>query len=528
MPYKKPIPRTEQEWKAFHYWRAHPVEAVKDWFKTTPDDWQGDALNGIFAGDVDRGAFKAAHGVGKTALFAWAGWIFLNCYQNCRLVATAPTFSQLHDVLFPEFAKWHAKFNERTRDEWHVSGSHIRHKIAPMEWFGVARTSNKPANMQGFHGNDLMILGDEASGIPADVFEVVEGALSEAGEEGKTAKLLIGGNPNFTSGELYDAFNRNSDLYHRITITGDPTLIGSLNPEHASREHGHLYYSKRVKEKYRTTMEKKYGLESAVYDVRVRGLFPRAADDAIFPFQWVQHAMQLEIPVTFDPVADGVTLVLDVARGSGAESVLGYFRRGYCYKLDAIRTSAKSTTPTINMVKDAVLKLIKENLRLLTIIVDEPGVGGGVIDALRRDNLPVTAYNGGVGMKVDVDPPEDCRMFLNKRARDHWHVRRQLELGRLPLPHDEVLLAQMTTLLFGYQGEKIKVESKEDLKDRLGKDASPDRSDVIVMGMAPQYSAAQIAGSLTKDDLLVGPSRPRPPRLGDFHHVDPDEDDEIY
>jgi len=31
--------------------------------------------------------------------------------------------------------------------------------------------------------------------------------------------------------------------------------------------------------------------------------------------------------------------------------------------------------------------------------------------------------------------------------------------------------------------EKIQIESKQDLKDRLGKEASPDRSDVIVMAL---------------------------------------------
>jgi phage terminase large subunit len=225
--FKKPPKRTDREKAAFAAWLAEPVSAVKDWFGVTPDDWQGDALNGIFT-DKDRCAFKAAHGVGKTTLFAWAGWIFLECFENSRLVMTAPTFAQLHDVLLPEYGKWHSKMNDTMKGEWNISGGHIRHKGAPYEWFGVARTSNKPANLQGFHGEYLMIEGDEASAIPAPVFEVIEGALSEAGDDGKIAKLLIGGNPNFTTGELYDAFNRNSDLYHCVTVTGDPTLLAQV------------------------------------------------------------------------------------------------------------------------------------------------------------------------------------------------------------------------------------------------------------------------------------------------------------
>ncbi len=520
MPYKKPEKRTEREAKAFQHWLAHPTEYVKDVFNVTPDDWQGDALNGIFTSQ-DRCAFKAAHGVGKTTLFAWAGWLFLNAYEGSRLVATAPTFSQLNDVLFPEYAKWHGKMTERMRDEWQISGKHIRYKGDPYNWFGVARTSNHAANLQGFHNSNIMIQGDEASAIPEEVFEVIEGTLSEAGEEGKVAKLLIGGNPNFNSGELYNAFNKNKELYHCVSVTGDPKLLDELvvkQGEH-HRLHGRIYYSPRVKATYINNMTKKYGEDSAIFDVRVRGIFPRAADDAIFPFEWVQRAMTLDIP-KFDQHADAVTLVVDVARGSGAESVIGYFRKGLSTRTDAKRAPQKTTTITFNMVKEAVQNVKDDGLRLQTVLVDEPGMGGPVIDALRRDGVGVTAYNGGVGMKAGIDPAEDCRMFLNTRARDHWHVRRLLEQGRLPLPNDEVLLAQMTSLKYGYVGEKIKVEAKEDLKDRLGKDASPDRSDVIVMGTAPQYSAAAVHGALTNGDIILGSPRPRPLDTGDFYDGD--------
>jgi hypothetical protein len=37
---------------AYANWAKNPVEAVKDWFKVTPDDWQGDVLNGLFPGPV--------------------------------------------------------------------------------------------------------------------------------------------------------------------------------------------------------------------------------------------------------------------------------------------------------------------------------------------------------------------------------------------------------------------------------------------------------------------------------------------
>jgi phage terminase large subunit len=144
MAYKKPSERTPAEWAAYANWAKNPVEAVKDWFKVTPDDWQGDVLNGLFRGQFDRVAAKAAHGPGKTAVDAWAALIFLNCFKDSRVVATAPTFAQLHDVLFPEIARWHSRMNGRMADEWAISGGHIRHKFNPNVWFGVARTRTSP------------------------------------------------------------------------------------------------------------------------------------------------------------------------------------------------------------------------------------------------------------------------------------------------------------------------------------------------------------------------------------------------
>lgn len=526
MAFTKPSKRSEQEWKAFKHYLANPVEAVKDWFGVTPDDWQGDVLNGVFKaaetlpdGTIiwgkDRVGYKAAHGVGKSTVDAWAGWIFLNGYEDCRLVATAPTIHQLTDALWPEYAKWHNKMPKRMQDEWQLSATHIRHKINPYEWFAVARTSNKPANLQGFHKESLMIQGDEASAIPENVFEVIEGTLSEAGDEGKVAKLMIGGNPNFASGELYNVFNRNLELYHGITITGDPEWFATLGIKQGEfvPGHGHVYYSKRVRPRYVATMEKKYGRDSAIFDVRVRGIFPRAADDVIIPWEWANRAPGIEGLPTFDPIADQVTLVVDPSRGGGAETALGLFRRGLPYKLWAFKNGTTSTTPVIDAVNEAILQeIIGKGLLLAEIVVDEPGIGGGVIDVLRKQGLPVRAYNGGINMKANVDSIDDFRQFVNIRSRDWWSVRRKLELGLLPLPGDlnerEILIGQLTSLKYKYQHEKILCESKDDLKDRLGKEASPDRADVIVMGTSKSIGHIGAVKELSEEDVQYGEDRP--------------------
>jgi phage terminase large subunit len=483
------------------FWRKNPNEAVKDWFGVTPDDWQGDVIHEFFTGQGDRYAVKSAHGPGKTATEAWIGWLFLNFYDDSRVVASAPTMAQLGDILWPEYAKWHEKMPAQLKTMWDISGAHIRSVIKPKQWFAVARTSNKPANLQGFHNANILIQIDEASGVPQDVFEVIEGALSEAGDDGKIAKLFIAGNPNFTSGELFDAFTKNRSLYHRYTVTGDPNLLNELKVEQGADHpnNGKVFYSRRVKAKYVQTIAKKYGDEGAVFDVRVRGMFPRQDDGAVIPLEWAERAKGRELP-HFDRVANPFTLVLDVARKGGNETVLGVFRGGI--PVEPLQARAKtSTIESANMVEEKYRMLIKQGFTVEQVIVDEPGVGGGVIDELRHREIPVTPYNGGIGMRVGVDPEDECRMFMNRRARDYWHVRRLLELNMLPLPDDDVLIAQAASVRYDYsENEKIVIESKQKLKDRLGEEASPDRIDVIVMGCAPWYSTQATNTNVTEID----------------------------
>lgn len=517
------IPKqTVAEAEALEFWKTHPVDAVKSWFGVTPDDWQGDTLNELLGENAkDRAAVKSAHGPGKTAIEAWSGWIFLRTRKDSRVVATAPTMSQLVDVLWPEYAKWHARMIESCQSEWIISASHIRSKARPKTWFAVSRTSNKAANLQGFHNTDLFIQCDEASGVPPEVFEVIEGALSEAGTDGKTAKLLIAGNPNFTTGELYDAFTKNKALYSRYTITGDPTLLPALHVDQGQHHpaHGKMFYSPRVKMKYVNTIYTKYGADSAIADVRVRGVFPRHDDRSVIPFEWAERARGGALP-TFDRVADQVTIVLDPARYGGNETVVGVFRRGICIQPLKCKPMT-SLQARCDMVQDELRIWKARGIGVERVIVDEPGIGGDTIDELERRGIAVIPYHGGRPLVEGVDPLDEIRTFHNRRARDWWHLRRLLELREIPLPDDEVLVAQLASLHFRYMEntQKIIMESKKEFIDRPTDAEALDRADVIVMGSAPYRSTNAINSGIIDMDVEFGDDRPHDDLItrGSYH-----------
>ncbi len=502
-----PLATTERSAKALEYWTQNPVEAVKAWFSVTPEDYQGDIVNSLLKPGPNkqaRVAAKSAHGVGKTTAEAWCGWVFLMTRMLSRTVATAPTSHQLHDILWPEFAKWHSRMPKEIASLWEISATHIRNKEHPLSWFAAARTSNKQENMQGFHEDHVLVICEEASGIPPGIFEVIEGILSNAGEKNQEALLLLVGNPTQTAGEFYNAFNKHKDLYHRFTITGDETT----KPDRGA---GKFYVSKRVTQKYRDNMSAKYGADGMVYDVRVRGIFPLMADDVVIPLEWAERATHKALP-HFDEFADGITLVMDVARFGGDKTTLAVFRKGSCLSLDWWPKT--SGTRCVDIMTEAYFhgSFGVGTTPVVRVIVDEPGVGGPIIDQMIRQDIPATPYNGGLGMKSGGDPEEDVRMFANRRSRDWWNLRRKLELGLMTLPNMEDLCNELASVKFDYMNEKIKVETKKEMRERLGDDASPDLADTIVMGTAPfvgvsnQHDLDWFAG--LEDHVSHGKDRP--------------------
>jgi hypothetical protein len=375
---------------------------------------------------------------------------------------------------------------------WDISDTHIRNKQAPKTWFAVSRTSNKQENLQGFHGDNILVLCDEASGVAMPVFEVIEGILTNADEHGQEAKLLMAGNPTQTNGEFYNSFHSNKMLYARFTISGDVELPKDRNG-------GKIYVSRRVSESYRQTMARKYGKDSPVYDVRVRGLFPTNDDRVVIPIVWAERAQYVPLP-HFDPVADTVHLCMDVARFGGDETTLGIYRRGHQLALKAWPRT--STNECVDILLEYARSIQSDGLILGRVIIDEPGVGGGVVDQARRANLAVRPYNGGGSVSAENgDPEEDIRMFATRRSRDWWYLRRILERGRTHIVEDETLINQLSSVRYEYnEREKILVESKRKMRERLGEDASPDRADNLVMGLAPYYS---IPNALALESLDV-------------------------
>ena len=199
-------------------WRNDPVMFFREVLNFEPDEWQAEAARDLAANP--KVSIKSGQGVGKTGLEAAVFLWFITCFPYPRIVATAPTKQQLHDVLWSEISKWMSKSEllsmllKWTKTYVYMVGNEKR-------WFGVARTATKPENMQGFHEDNMLFIVDEASGVADPIMEAILGTLS-----GSNNKLLLCGNPTRTSGTFYDSHTRDRALYKfRYFVTSNRIMI---------------------------------------------------------------------------------------------------------------------------------------------------------------------------------------------------------------------------------------------------------------------------------------------------------------
>ncbi|WP_374019015.1 phage terminase large subunit [Paenibacillus thiaminolyticus] len=438
------------------YW-DDPNAFVEDILRAEPDEWQAAVLHDIAHHPLV--SVRSGQGVGKTSLEAWVVIWFLCCRPNPKVVCTAPTRQQLHDVLWAEVAKWLEGSMVKNLLKWTKTKIYmIGHEE---RWFATARTATKPENMQGFHEDYMLFIVDEASGVSDPIMEAIDGTLS-----GPENKLLMCGNPTRTSGYFYRSHHQNRADFRTHKVS--------------SRD------SKRTNRKNIERLEKQYGKDSDVVRVRVEGEFPKSEPDTFIALELAEAATMREVYLREDgeldiPEAAPLEIGVDVARFGDDETVI-VPRIGLMVPF--IRTYTKKDTMetagwVINLAKELMLKYGRPRC---TVKIDDDGVGGGVTDrvreVVREEGLYIDVIDCHNGGKAD-DPDHYDNWGTEAWAR----VRDLLQAGDIQIPNDEDLIAQLSTRKYTVTSKgRIILESKKDMKKRGLR--SPDRADALVLAFA--------------------------------------------
>lgn len=447
--------------KKLPQYRRNPVLFAKEVLQFEPDDWQKSALMDL--AENFKVAIKSGQGVGKTSLEAVALLWFLCCYPYPRIVATAPTKQQLHDVLWSEISKWMSRspllstILKWTKTYIYMIGNEKR-------WFAVARTATKPENMQGFHEDNMLFIVDEASGVGDPIMEAILGTLS-----GENNKLLMCGNPTRSSGTFFDAFNSDRDMYKLHTVSSaDSPRTNKENIE---------------------SLIRKYGIDSNVVLVRVFGKFPEQEDDVFIILSLIEHCCMLDLQedVPFNRISFGV----DVARYGGDETVVALNAGGNITLPIMFRGQSLMTTvgKIVQLYRKVIVDYPKYRGKIF-VNIDDTGLGGGVTDRLeevkREEKLsrlvivPVNAAGKvpeeivGDGKQRACDIYDDLTTYL-------WGTVKDLLIAEaISLQNDNEMVGQFSCRKYRLTSRgKIRLESKEDMKKRGI--SSPDRADAVAL-----------------------------------------------
>jgi phage terminase large subunit len=427
-------------------YRADPVLFVKEVLGVEPDEWQKDFLNAVASGER-KISIRSGHGVGKSTTASWAMLWFLLTRYPVKVVVTAPTSAQLYDALFAELKRWVKELPQPIQDLLDVKQERIELKASATEAFISARTSRaeQPEALQGVHSDNVMLVADEASGVPEAVFEAAAGSMS-----GHNALTILLGNPVRSSGFFFDTHNRLKDEWWTKRVS--------------------CIDSKRVSKEYVDDMKSRYGEESNAFRIRVLGEFPKSDDDTIIPMDLLESAKHRDTRAYEDaPIIWG----LDVARFGSDSSVLCKRQSNVVHTLERWRNlDLMQLTGAVVAQYEAC----DHKNRPAEILVDSIGLGAGVVDRLRELKLPARGINVS-------ESPAMGGTYLNLRA-ELWHkAKAWLEKRDCKIPNNEDLIGELATVRYTFTSNgKIKIESKDDIRRRGLK--SPDMADAFVLTFA--------------------------------------------
>ena len=436
-----------------------------------PDDWQREFLTTLGEESSKRGlgaalpairmAVASGHGVGKSAVVSWIILWVLSTRFDPACVVTANTLSQLTGKTWRELSKWHRLAINRDWFQWTATKFYLVDRPETHAAHAVPWSKEKSEGFAGLHEKDVLVIFDEASAIADEIWTVTEGAMTTDG-----AMWICFGNPTRNQGRFRECWREDRSRWITTEVDG-----------------------RKAKMTNKTELKQlidRHGEDSDFVRVRVRGLFPRAATLQLISEDTVEGAVERwkarhgdRLPKAVaegpggleryrlddNPLAPRIMCV-DVARFGSDQTVIG-MRCGRTF-VTLAKHRELETTQVAYQVFEWWSKEHPDHL-----LVDEVGVGAGVVDLLTEMGVEVIGVNSGVKA---MQPAR----FLNRRAEMWWLMNEWLKEGGM-IPPDKDLVGDLTSPEYGYSDRtmKVQIEGKDDMRAR-GLD-SPDVGDTLAM-----------------------------------------------
>ncbi len=387
---------------------------------------------------------RSCHGAGKTflggVLVNW--WLFTRA--DSRVLTTAPTWAGVEGLIWPEIRRLHQGsllpgigLGRCLQTRMDVSDA----------WFAIGASSDRPENLEGHHSpTAAMRLVDEAKAVPPEVFDATEGLLDAP----ESLDVWIS-TPALRSGRFFEREARGGTDVVRQVVTVDDLIADGIPG----------------KAEWKARRSTEWGEASPEYQSRAMANYIDQSEGALFPYGWIERAMNADFEILGAPVAgfdvagsrDGDESVVAMAFGPDEKGRRGIVFAGRWKEIDTMISKGRA----LALARDAGATKIR---------VDCIGLGKGVHDALASE-FPTEEYRAS-------STTSDATRFVNRKAEDLWKVRDLMEKGLLRLPQSQDLKAQLLGMRYAINSAgKVRVEDPAD---------SPDLVDAMTIALSgPAY-----------------------------------------
>ena len=452
-------PRSPQSPVAF----ARDVLGVDLWHK------QEEVLKALTSSR--RVAVKAGNGLGKGFCAAVAVLWFVHTHPDEAIVlTTAPTFRQVRHILWRQIHRLYRPASEELggtmRDtRWELSSDR----------YALGLSADGADQFQGFHSPNVFIVVDEAEGVSDEIYEGIESVMTSA-----DPLLLLIGNPTTMSGAFRRAFHEERSIYHTITISA----LDSPNVRAGRVVVPGLTTTAWVEERRQI-----WGEDNPIYRSHVLGQFASKGEDTLFSLTDLEAAVKRVVDAEYwsmdsetvygaeRAAAEEVIISVDVAR-FGSDSSVILRRRGDCVEdIEALRQ--QDTMQLTGRIAAAIREHNPAH-----ILIDEIGIGAGVVDRLRELGHPVRGIN--VGRRALQD-----KTYVNLRAEGYHALAHRFKAGQIIIPNDNQLISQLATMRYSHDSHgRLKMESKDEIRKRGL--PSPDKADALMLSFLAPTSRVKL------------------------------------
>lgn len=412
-------------------------------------------------------AVKSCHSAGKsfTAAQVVVWWLDAHPPGTAFVVTSAPTGDQVKAILWREIGRAHKKAGLPGRTnltEWYDESGEL-------VGFGRKPNDYEPTAFQGIHAQFVLVVLDEACGIPEMLWDAASTLASN-----ENSRVFAIGNPD----DPQSHFAKVCKSAHWKVIT-----ISAYDTPNFTGEEVHPFLNDvLVSQRWVEEKADGWGRDSPLFISKVLGEFPEDATDGVIPFSWAATAQLTELK------ADGPReLGFDVS-GGGVDRAVIWLRDGPVAVQKWTKQGEKDPEQLAYWARDIIRETGSERIK-----VDSIGVGWGIcgtLDVLRglgTHNAEVVPVNVSTGPTDDEDGE-----FLNLRAQLWWMGRELSREKKWDLTHvsdDDVHELTCPRYHTNNPRAKIQVEKKSDVKKRLG--LSPDSADALLLAFYDPYGKTE-------------------------------------